>query len=89
MSAKRKAAVLAEQRLARVRAEAVDDARALAVELARGEPAARFDSMAAGIVLRYGESAYRQLPIWIRSPCWMSYAVTFPGGPRSPKCLFR
>jgi len=63
---KRKAAMLVEQRLARDRTEAHDDARALAIELAHGVPSARFDPMAAGVVLQPGETAYRQVPIWIR-----------------------
>jgi hypothetical protein len=67
MRSKHKAAVLAEQRLARDRAEAFHDARALVIELARCEPTARFDPMAGGIVLQPGEAAYRQLPIWIRT----------------------
>jgi hypothetical protein len=66
MRTKRKAAMLVEQRLARDRAEAHHDARALAIELARGVPSARFDQMAAGVVLQPGETAYRQVPIWIR-----------------------
>jgi hypothetical protein len=64
--AKQKAAVLVEQRLARDRTDAYHDARALAIELARGEPSARFDPMASGVALQPGESVYRQLPIWIR-----------------------
>jgi hypothetical protein len=63
---KQKAAVLAEQRLARDRTEAYDDARALAIELARGEPSARFSPMNAGVVLQSGETVYRQVPLWIR-----------------------
>jgi len=63
---KRKAAMLVEQRLARDRTEAYYDARALAIELFHGAPSARFDQMAAGVVLQPGETAYRQVPIWIR-----------------------
>jgi hypothetical protein len=63
---KRKAAALVEQRLARDRTEAYYDARALAIELVHGVPSARFDPMAAGVVLQPGETAYRQVPIWIR-----------------------
>jgi len=63
---KRKAAMLVEQRLARDRTEAHHDARALAIELARGVPATRFDPMTAGVVLQPEETVYRQLPIWIR-----------------------
>lgn len=66
MRTKQKVAVLVEQRLARDRTEAYHDARALAIELARGEPAARFDPMTAGVVLQPGETIYRKLPIWIR-----------------------
>ena len=66
MRTKQKAAVLVEQRLARDRTEAYHDARALAIELARGEPSARFDPMTAGVVLQPGETVYRQVPIWIR-----------------------
>ena len=63
---KHKVAVLAEQRLARDHADARHDARALAIELARGEPSARFDPMTAGVVLKPREIPYRQLPVWIR-----------------------
>ena len=66
MRTKQKAAVLVQQRLARDRTEAYHDARALAIELARGEPSARFDPMRAGVVLRPGETVYRQVPLWIR-----------------------
>ena len=66
MRIKQKAAVLVEQRLARDRTEAYHDARALALELARGEPSARFDPMSAGVVLQQGETVYRQVPIWVR-----------------------
>ena len=66
MRTKQKAAVLVEQRLARDRTEAHHDARALAIELARGEPSARFDPMKAGVVLQSGETVYRQVPLWIR-----------------------
>lgn len=66
MRTKWKAAALVEQRLARDRTEAHDDARALAIELARGVPSARFDPMVAGVVLQPGETVYRPLPIWIR-----------------------
>jgi hypothetical protein len=60
------AAVLVEQRLSRDRTEAYHNARALALELARGEPLTRFDPMTAGVVLQPQEKVYRQLPIWIR-----------------------
>jgi hypothetical protein len=63
---KHKAEVLAERRLARDRTEAFHDARALAIELACGEPSARFDPMTAGVVLAPGETAYRRVPLWIR-----------------------
>jgi hypothetical protein len=63
---KQKAAMIVEQRLARDRTEAHHDARTLAIELARGVPATRFDPMMAGVVLQPGETVYRQLPIWIR-----------------------
>lgn len=66
MRTRQKTAVLVEQRLARDRTEAYHDARALAVELARGEPSARFDPMKAGVVLQPGETVYRQMPFWIR-----------------------
>lgn len=66
MRTKQKAALLVEQRLARDRTEAYHDARALALEFARCEPSARFDQMAAGVVLHTGETVYRQLPIWVR-----------------------
>jgi len=63
---KQKAALLVEQRLVRDRTEAYHDARALAIELARGEPSTPFDPMAAGVVLQPGETVYRQVPLWIR-----------------------
>ena len=66
MRTKQKTALLVEQRLARDRTEAYHDARALAIELARGEPSARFDPMGAGVVLQPGESVYRQVPLWVR-----------------------
>jgi len=62
------AALLGEQRLARDRTEAYHDARALALELARGQPFTRFDQMAAGVVLHTGETVYRQLRSG--SGCW-------------------
>jgi hypothetical protein len=64
--AKQRASVLVEQRAARDRTEACHDARALAIELARGEPSARFDPMRAGVVLQQAEKVYRQAPIWVR-----------------------
>lgn len=66
MRTKQKAAVLVEQRLARDRTEAYHDARALAIELARAEPSVRFDPMRAGVVLKPGETVYRQVQLWIR-----------------------
>jgi len=63
---KQKAALLVEQRLVRDRTEAYHDARALAIELARGEPSTPVDPMAAGVVLQRGETVYRQVPLWIR-----------------------
>ena len=66
MRSKQKAALLFEQRLVRDRTEAYHDARALAIELARGEPSTAFDPMATGVVLKPGEIAYRQVPLWIR-----------------------
>jgi hypothetical protein len=63
---KQRAAVLVEQRAVRDRTEAYHDARALALELARGVPSARFDPMTAGVVLQPGEMVYRQVPLWIR-----------------------
>lgn len=66
MNARQKAAVLGELRLARDRTRAYHDARALAIELARGEPLARFAPMTAGVVLQQGETIYRRVPIWIR-----------------------
>jgi hypothetical protein len=64
--AKQRASVLVEQRTARDRTEAYHDARALAIELARGEPTARFDPMTVGVVLQPRETVYREVPIWIR-----------------------
>jgi hypothetical protein len=66
MRTKKKAAVLVGQRLARDRAAAYHDARSLALELARGVPLAGFDPMNAGVVLKPGETVYRQVPLWIR-----------------------
>jgi hypothetical protein len=66
MRTKQKAAVLVGQRLARDRTAAYHDARALALELARGVPFARFDPMNAGVVLKPGETVFRQVPLWIR-----------------------
>lgn len=66
MRSKQKAALFVEQRLVRDRTEAYHDARALAIELARGEPSTAFDPMAAGVVLQPGEIVYRQVPLWIR-----------------------
>ena len=66
MRTKQKVTVLVEQGLARDRAEAHRDARALAIEFARGVTSARFDPMRAGVVLRPGEIVYRQVPLWIR-----------------------
>jgi hypothetical protein len=63
---KQKAAVLSEQRLALDRIEAYYDARALAFELACGEPSVWIDPMRAGVVLQPGEIVYRQVPVWIR-----------------------
>jgi hypothetical protein len=63
---KHRPAFLVEQRAARDRTEAYHDARALALELARGVPSARFDPMRAGVVLQRGETTYRQVAIWIR-----------------------
>lgn len=79
MRTKLKAAVLAEQQITRERSDAFHDARALAIELGRGEPSARFDPMEAGVVLQPREIVYRRLPIWIRvheARCWAvaSYA---------------
>jgi hypothetical protein len=70
---KHKAAVLAEKQVERERSEAFHDARALAIEVARGEPSTCFDPMTAGVVLQLGETAYRQVPLWIRAMqngCW-------------------
>ena len=66
MRTKHRAAALLEQGLARDRADAHRDARALAIELARGVPSARFDPMRAGVVRRSGERVSRQVPLWLR-----------------------
>jgi hypothetical protein len=63
---KHKSAVLAKQQLDRERTEAFHDARALAIEIARGEPSTRYDPMKEGVVLQPGETVYRQVPLWIR-----------------------
>lgn len=62
MRTKQKAALVAEQRLARDRTEAYHDARALAIEFAHGKPSTRFDPMTAGVVLQPRETAYRLPP---------------------------
>jgi len=66
VKARQKTAELGEHRLSGDRTEAYDDARALAIELARGESSARFDPMTAGVVLQPGETVYRQVQVWIR-----------------------
>ena len=66
MKTKQRTGLSVDQRLARDRTEAYHDARALVIELARGEPVTRFDPMTAGVILQPGETVYRQLPIWIR-----------------------
>jgi hypothetical protein len=58
--------VFAKQQLDRERTEAFHDARALAIEIARGEPSMRYDPMKEGVVLQPGETVYRQVPLWIR-----------------------
>ena len=65
MRTKQRATVLVEQRAARDRTEAYHDARALALEIARGVPSARFDPMREGVVLQSGETVYRQVRIWV------------------------
>lgn len=42
-----------------------DDARRLAIEIGRGQPDTMFDAMAAGVVLKQRETAYRQVPVWL------------------------
>ena len=66
MKTKQRTGLSVDQRLARDRIEAYHDARALVIELARGEPVTRFDPMTAGVILQPGETVYRHLPIWIR-----------------------
>ena len=66
MKTKQRTALSVDQRLARDRTVAYHDARALALELACGLPSTRFDPMAAGVVLKPGETVYRELPIWLR-----------------------
>jgi len=60
---KQKAALFFEQRLVRDRTLAHHDARALAIELAQGEPPVHFNPMTAGVVLQPGETVYRQVPL--------------------------
>ena len=66
MKTKQRTGLSVDQRLARDRIEAYHDAWALVIELARGEPSARFDPMAAGVVLQPGEIVYRHVPLWVR-----------------------
>ena len=66
MKTKQNAALMVEQVLARDRTEAHRDAQAFVIEFAGGVPSGCFDPMRAGVVLRPGETAYRQVPIWIR-----------------------
>jgi hypothetical protein len=49
-------------RLQRDRTLAFNDARQLAIELARRQPSTQFDPMLAGVVLQYGEIVYRTVP---------------------------
>jgi len=58
VSSKRKT----RKQLARDRDTAFQDARRLALELARGQSSFPFDPMQAGVVLQRGEIAYRQVP---------------------------
>ena len=84
MTSKRRAERLAEQQLARQRAAAREHARALAIELGRGQPRAPFDPMNAGVVLWPNETAYRQVPLWLTAfdhghwaaPSWTTVLVT-------------
>lgn len=66
MRTQQRNAVLLEQRLARDRTEVCHDARARAIEFARGEPSARFGPLKAGAVLQPREIGYWQVPIWVR-----------------------
>jgi len=50
------------KQLARDRGVALQDSRRLALELARGQSSIPVDPMLAGLVLRSGEIAYRQVP---------------------------
>ena len=46
-------------------AAALDDARALAVELSRGVPSLEFDAVSAGLILLPGEVVYRCVGVWL------------------------
>ena len=46
-------------------ATALDDARALAVELSRGVPSLQFDAVSAGQILFPGETVYRCVGVWL------------------------
>lgn len=71
MTSTRRAARLARRRLAHDRELAFHDARALAIEISRGQPRAPFDPMAAGVVLWPGETVYRR--------AWLSLSIRSNG----------
>jgi hypothetical protein len=53
---------------------AFDDARALALEIARGTPARGFDAMSAGLVLIPGETVFRCVGAWLAAQVGASWA---------------
>lgn len=69
---------------AAVQATALDDARALALEMGRGVPARHFDAMREGLVLGHSETAYRRVGVWLTAqdgrcwarPSWVQVLVT-------------
>jgi hypothetical protein len=58
---------------AAAQAAAFDDARALALEMGRGNPSRYFDVVGAGLVLAIDETAYRWVGAWLAAQdggCW-------------------
>ncbi|MGN6129144.1 MAG: hypothetical protein ACTHOK_02270 [Nocardioidaceae bacterium] len=55
-------------------AAALDDARALAVELSRGVASLEFDAVSAGLILFPGETVYRSVGAWLSTPDRGSWA---------------
>ena len=65
-------------------AAALDDARALAVELSRGVASLEFDAVSAGLILFPGETVYRCIGAWLTTmdrgswapPNWAEILIT-------------